>query len=333
MYLNIYLQSLLITLVLATRGQPNVRAGQPVRTTSGLVFGHSSSWQPNVSEYLGIPYAQPPIKQLRFEAPRPYYGAEPIFATKFSPDCPANGMAPPNSSISYESVADTIFSTLIQAGDSFSEDCLTLNVWAKPHGGPTLKPVMIWIYGGGFTSGSTANPAYNGARLVDSKDVVVVSINYRVGIFGFPGFDKLPSLNLGLLDQRLAVEWVRNNIAHFGGDPDRITLFGQSAGGQSVDFYSFAWTEDPIVSGFIIESGFAYDAPAANMSGWFNTSLQLDCGGPEAGIKTLECMKTKSYMDILSAVQGYFGPTADNRIVWANYTSQRIRGAFVKRAS
>ncbi|PBP24904.1 carboxylesterase [Diplocarpon rosae] len=104
---------------------------------------------------------------------------------------------------------------------------------------------MLWIYGGSFMTGSSINAAYNGQHLADEEEIVVVSINYRVNIFGFPGAPNT-SNNVGLLDQRLAVEWIRDNIAAFGGDPHRITLVGESAGAGSVDFYSFAYTHDPI---------------------------------------------------------------------------------------
>jgi cholinesterase len=121
-----------------------------------------------------------------------------------------------------------------------------VNVWTKPQVGEKAKAVLVWIYvsferytrmciliivqGGGFALGNTASPAYNGARLADEQDVVVVSMNYRLNILGFPGAPGLPDQNLGLLDQRLAVEWVRDNVAAFGGDPKRIALFGESAG-------------------------------------------------------------------------------------------------------
>jgi cholinesterase len=93
---------------------------------------------------------------------------------------------------------------------SYSEDCLTLNIWTKPQSGSKSKAVMIWIYGGGFGSGSSYSPGYNGARLADEHDVVLVSVNYRVNIFGFPRAPFLPDLNPGLLDQRLGMEWVRD---------------------------------------------------------------------------------------------------------------------------
>src|SRR5690606_21994850 len=124
-------------------------------------------------------------------------------------------------------------------------------VWTKPQTGEKKKAVIVWIYGGAFTVGDAAAPVSYGASLANNEDVVVVAPNYRVNVFGFPGAPGLSQKNPGLLDQRLAVEWTRRNIAAFGGDPNRITIYGESAGGSSVDYYAYAWTKDPIVKGMI----------------------------------------------------------------------------------
>lgn len=165
--------------------------GQVVNTTSGSITGHAADWKPEVSEYLGIPFAESPVGQLRFAAPKPLKSTKAISATKFGLSCPENvgGKA----------------ATMQDVGD----DCLTLNVWAKPQTGEKAKAVMIWIYGGGFGSGKTSTATYNGARLAHEHDVVVVSVNYRTNIYGFPRAP-FAELNPGLLDQRLGVEWARD---------------------------------------------------------------------------------------------------------------------------
>ena len=166
-------------------------------------------------------------------------------------------------------------------------------------------------------------------------------------MFGFPGLPDQATApqNPGLLDQRLAIEWVRDNIAAFGGDPDRITIFGQSAGGASVDYYSYAWVEDPIVAGFVPQSGtatlFSTFPPPNNTASWFNATQILGCGGESAGIPaTLACVRNKSTTDILAAtkgsgglaaVLGNFVPTADNKVVFSNYTTRAAEGQFIKR--
>lgn len=160
--------------------------------------------------------------------------------------------------------------------------------------------------------------------------------SYRLSILGFPG-NPAGTKNLGLLDQRLAVEWVQDNIANFGGDPTRITLFGQSAGSASVDFYSYAWDSDPIAAGFIGESGtvFSWGLPNSNASAataWFNVSSTLGCGGASSNpASVLTCMRTKNYTSILNAIPqgsgvsgilGSFGPTVDDIVVFSNYSAR-----------
>lgn len=192
---------------------------------------------------------------------------------------------------------------------------------------------------------------YNGNLFAGEQDVIVVNLNYRLGIFGFPANPTVPQKNLGLLDQRMAVEWVRDNIAGFGGDPTRMVLAGQSAGSASLDLYSFAYAADPIVSGFIMQSGTLAlangggaalpngpppSSPATNTSaGWFNASAALGCGGSTAPdpAAVLTCMQTKNVTDIVAATATIgFQPAADGFSVFsaAEYSSRTARGQFSK---
>jgi cholinesterase len=151
--------------------------GEQVKTSSGPVKGHASSWQPDVSEYLGIPYALPPVGPLRWTSPRVFTGDRVIQADKFGADCPSNvGSAVAMMATMKKGNTTTIFLPILQAGHEFSEDCLTINVWTKPQTGEKAKAVLLWIYGGGFFLGSSAVPIYNGARLANENDVVVVSM-------------------------------------------------------------------------------------------------------------------------------------------------------------
>jgi cholinesterase len=161
--------------------------------------------------------------------------------------------------------------------------------------------------------------------------------SYRVSVFGFPGLPGTDQ-NIGLLDQRLAIEWIRTNIAAFGGDPNRITLFGNSAGGTSIDYYSYAWQSDPIVNGFIAQSGvatsFLNPAPPDNTQAWYTLTQALGCGDASTGVLvTLHCMRSKSMSDILSAsaATAPFGPTADGRTVFPDYVSRGMSGRFIKK--
>ncbi|NXC45228.1 ACES Acetylcholinesterase, partial [Penelope pileata] len=179
--------------------------------------------------FLGIPYAQPPLGPLRFQAPRP---AQPWPGVRDAGSQPFACFQP----------VDTTFpgfggSEMWNPNREMSEDCLYLNVWA-PHPPPRRgAAVLVWIYGGGFSSG--AGSPYDGRYLAGAEGVLVVSMNYRVGALGFlalPGHPEAPG-NAGLLDQRLALRWVQENIAAFGGDPAAVTLFGESAGAASVGLH------------------------------------------------------------------------------------------------
>ena len=175
--------------------------------------------------FLGIPYAAPPVGSLRFAPPAavtPW--VEPL-------DCAAFSAVAPQASSTME---------MLLGGDKDpqSEDCLYLNVWTPDSCEPSAlgsRPVMVWIHGGAFTIGSARTPWYNGQRLSERGDVVIVTINYRLGVLGFLHLnDGAGSGNNGLRDQIAALEWVRANIARFGGDPGNITIFGESAGAMSV---------------------------------------------------------------------------------------------------
>ncbi len=198
--------------------QPAVAAPPIVQTESGALSGLAG----DVAMFKGIPFAAPPVGPLRWREPQPpapWSGIRP--ATHFGHDC----MQTPY---------------VISSGQTVSEDCLTLNIWT-PSVRPSAKaPVMVFIYGGAFIGGSSAYSLYDGAALA-RKGVVVVSFNYRVGVFGFLAHPQLTaqsphhtSGDYGLLDQIAALEWVKANIGAFGGDRDRVTIFGESAGASSV---------------------------------------------------------------------------------------------------
>lgn len=328
--------------------QSNWTIGQTVQTESGAIIGHAAPNATAVSEYLGVPYGRPPIGDLRFAAPVKYSSSSTLDASSFGPGClivvqkgKGNTSNPANlTSAGFETLEDTSETTA-----RLSEDCLNLNVWAKPQIGESKKAVMVWIYGGSFTEGYTGDPQYNGQYIADYEDVVVVSLNYRVNIFGFPGAG---TYNVGLLDQRLAIEWVRDNIVAFGGDPNRITLFGQSAGGASIDYYSYAWTSDPIVNAFIEESGTTQTIIPLNQSTsaemWYNVSATVGCGGATSNATAvLSCMRTVNSSLILAAVgrlaatssntaapPNTFTPVIDSEIVFPDYPFRSLSGNFIK---
>lgn len=186
-----------------------------VRLAAGALRG---SRQTGVAVFRGIPYATAPVGELRFLAPRPPQGWDGVRpALSYGPRPPQIDMFGPDSA------------TRGAADDGW----LTVNVWS-PDLDPAAKlPVMVWIYGGGYTIGASSRPEYDGGHLARDGGVVVVTFDYRLGVEGFAEIVGAPA-NRGLLDQVAALEWVRDNISAFGGDPDQVTIFGESAGGGSV---------------------------------------------------------------------------------------------------
>lgn len=319
--------------------------GQPVDTDSGWVIGHPAAIDPTVSEYLGIPYAKAPVGPLRWQAPqKAAYNWTPLQATRFGADCPQVNTAGRSLLRNLTDIQRGVLTNLA-GGSSMAEDCLKINVWSKPQTGEKKKAVLLWVYGGGFVTGSAASASYNGARFAADQDVVVVSIGYRVGLMGFPSVPELfNDVNLGLLDQRLAVEWVRDNVELFGGDSERITIFGQSAGGRAVDIYSFAWVNatDPVVNGFIPMSGAAPQTTGykPNPKGWFELSRRLGCGGEEKGKTTVACLQGKKLDEVLGAIptdrtnrtdlSRAFSPVTDGKTYFDNYDWRRQAGQTVQ---
>jgi carboxylesterase type B len=174
--------SLLLSIPLALAA-PAWIVGQQVDTSSGPVTGHGASLYPEVSEYLGIPYAAPPVGELRWQVPQPFKKSGNILvASKFGPDCSGAGAVKksPGSTSPLAGIGGTLGETLGQTGHNFSEDCLTVNVWAKPQVGEKKKAVLVWFFGGGFTSGTANSASYNGQVFAEKQDVVVVSFKYVI---------------------------------------------------------------------------------------------------------------------------------------------------------
>ena len=189
----------------------------PVQVTGGRIAGTAAD---GVNTFKGVPFAAPPVGQLRWRAPQPVVPWQGVkSANAYAPACAQTAQWVP---------------------DPKSEDCLYLNVWAPAQTQKQKLPVIVWIHGGGYYGGTGAQPGYDGANLA-RRGVIVVTINYRLGIFGFFAHPELTaespdkaSGNQGMEDQVAALRWVRQNIAAFGGDPARVTIMGESAGGESV---------------------------------------------------------------------------------------------------
>jgi para-nitrobenzyl esterase len=216
------------------------RAADVVHTASGALEGTTSA-DGKVRLFEGIPYAAPPVGELRWKAPQPIVSWDGVRqATKFGARC----------------MQGNVYGDMAFRDDGPSEDCLYLNVWTPAKDANANLPVMVWIYGGGFAAGATSEPRQDGAKLAE-KGVVVVSMNYRLGIFGFFADPALTqesphhaSGNYGLMDQVAALEWVQKNIFLFGGDPREVTIFGESAGSFSVS----ALMASPLARGLFVRA-------------------------------------------------------------------------------
>jgi para-nitrobenzyl esterase len=234
-----------IAMIALAIGQPALsqrEAPSPqVRTQSGPIRGAVSS-DGAIASYLGLPFAAPPIGDLRWRAPQPPRAWKGVRdATRFSADCPQPGtssVAPPR---------------------HFAEDCLYLNVWAPARRPAKPLPVMVWIFGGSFLHGGASQAGFDAKRLAD-RGVVVVTLNHRLGSLGFMAHPDLTreagtSGNYGLLDQVAALEWVKRNIGAFGGDPAAVTLFGQSSGAISTQTLMATPAAKGLFTRAIVQSG------------------------------------------------------------------------------
>ena len=208
----------------------------------------------NTFIFRGIPYAEPPINNLRWKSPIPAKKNLKIDARQFKPAC----MQDRYNTDWYHNVIKAFGSdpSLFDHVNSISEDCLYLNIWTKSLETSARKPVMVWIHGGNDTAGWSYEPDYIGHNL-SNKDVVVVSIGYRLNIFGFfrhPNMIKQTG-NFGLEDQILSLQWLKENIEYFGGDPKNITIFGESAGGAHISYHLASTASEGLFEKAIIQSG------------------------------------------------------------------------------
>lgn len=301
-----------------------------VNTTSGLFRGYSPL--PSVEAFLGIPFAAPPVGTLRWQPPHPYI--------------PNDTTTIHNASEPYPGCYQVLFNTALNdkvTGTSESEDCLFLSIWKPADHDPESEkklPVLLWIYGGGFAQGAS-NPNDGVDFVSNQQDVIVVSFNYRLNIFGFPTTPAVKEKNVGLLDQRAAVEWVAANIGAFGGDAERIVLAGQSAGAVSTAVYAFAYPDDPIVKGLLTMSG----QPETNLmddgSSWRQVAERTGCRDGNR-TRELECMmgvpprRLKRGISNANIIE--YGdltggsPTVDNKTLFSveEYVNRGYQGRFAK---
>ncbi|KAE8211713.1 hypothetical protein CF327_g4550 [Tilletia walkeri] len=325
-----------------------------VNTTSGQVRGQSSG---SVYAYKGIPYGNPTGGVNRFRpATMASYSNSVRDATAFGPACPqlVNDL-----SALISQFTDSVAPSIAQQ----SEDCLSANVFVRNstrskapalNNGQGGAAVMIWIYGGSFQYGDSSNALYNPQNFVESQsDVIVVTFNYRTNIFGFPLSPQLKQMdaavgyNRGLEDRDLVIQWVYDNIARFGGDPNRIILWGQSAGGASADTWAFANANNPkpLVQGIIAQSGaisgldLSLGTPTTTNWSSPGSAWNTVAGSPLVGCGTtnnaaqLQCMQQVDFPTLISAAYKAnvsFGPAVDNKLYFDDWAGRSARGQFAK---
>ena len=245
---------------------------EKISTSEGQVRGVLNDAR-TVEVFAGIPYAQPPVGHLRWRAPEPPAPRDHVLrADRFSP-VPVQPSSRFTTRALTRVVQAPLEGTLLNPYRT-SEDSLTLNIWRSTAPDSEALPVLVYIPGGGFVSGSGALPLYDGEALASRGDVITVTLNYRLGVLGFLSHPQLAaestrgaSGNYGILDQVAALEWVRQNIASFGGDPDRVTIAGESAGGESVCILGASPLAEGLVTGIIGSSGACMGTTGSTTSG------------------------------------------------------------------
>ena len=301
-------------------------AGDPVDTTSGRVAG--TRLDSGVKAYLGVPFAQPPVGDLRWAPPKPISWTGIFNADRFGAEC-IQPLRPHNINHYFGEQAS-------------GEDCLTLNIWAPGDAAPGEKrPVIVFIYGGGFTIGSSGLANYGGEPMAE-RGAVFVSLNYRVGALGFLAHPALTaeqggtSGNYGTMDQTAALQWVHDNIARFGGDPEKVVIMGQSAGARSVATQIFSPAAQGLFRAAVMSSGCNLQSPAATLADAEQVGLQFQ---QALGADDLRAMRDIPADRILAAqaenqlglaVQGVrlSGPIIDGQVLPAQFSELLKTGDF-----
>ncbi|KAH7932633.1 hypothetical protein HPB49_000296 [Dermacentor silvarum] len=256
-----------------------------------------------VEEYRGIPFAQPPVGRLRFLPPKPAKPWDGILdATNRRTAC-----------------SQVRFSSIMASEIEYTEDCLHLNIWSPAVCDEDLVPVVVWIYGGGFTTGCASYGNYTGTAIAAKTGLVVVSMNYRLGLLGFLNANspEAPG-NMGLMDQSLALKWVQENIREFGGDPSRVTLLGESAGAMSVHAHMLSpmsrglFQRAYMMSGNLHTLDF-FDATHESISKGDTAAAVVGCSGGDRSLASnpeavIDCLRTKSADEIQLAASEALAP-------------------------
>jgi carboxylesterase type B len=314
------------------------QVSMPVKTANGVVTGVASAAS-GVTSYKGIPYAMPPVGTLRWKPPVPAANWQGVLkADHFSANC----VQRPRPAMNGQPVE--AFAT---PQGAVSEDCLYLNIWTSAKQSTAKLPVMVWIHGGGYMGGSGSIPMFDGEELA-RKGVVVVSVNYRLGLMGFLALKELEAEsahgvtgNYGVLDQIEALKWVKQNIAAFGGNPEKVTIFGESSGGSCVHHL----TASPLAKGLfqraISESGTFYALDPEGIGGPSYMQKMADAEQQDeaylrkAGVESLTQLRSMSVEQIMAlprerAERGdFYGVLIDGYVFPQSYYAALTEGKII----
>ncbi len=287
----------------------------PIQTESGLVSGYYNE-KTGVTVFKGVPFAAPPVGDLRWKAPQP---PKPWKGVK---ECVAFGPSPMQPKpVSFLMIGPEF----VVPQQPLSEDCLYLNIWTAAKDPKEKKAVIIWIYGGGFQTGGSAAPGYSGEALAQ-QGIIFVSFNYRLGIFGFMAHPGLTaesahhsSGNYALMDMIAAITWVKKNISAFGGDPDHITIAGQSAGSASVNCLLASPLTRGLFQGAIGESGsLVLENPLLRMNSLSTAEKEGVRIAAKLNAGDLKSLRAISADDLQKNAGGFFAPIVDGYIMPAS---------------
>lgn len=303
---------ILVLFFLQGCGVQESRIGEVLQIQSGTIAGEFNQ-ETGIYAYKGIPFAKAPVDSLRWRPPQPVTKwQDTLDATEFGPIC----MQPnPQPFLMWTQ-------EFIAPAGNMSEDCLNLNIWTEEGSANAKRPVIVFIHGGGFSSGSNSVPIYNGAKMAQ-KGVVFVTINYRVGSLGFLAHPELSeespnnaSGNYGLLDQVAALEWVQQNIEKFGGDPGNVTIAGQSAGSFSVNYLVASPLAEGLFHQAIAESGAALlpTNPIAGNNSLENAEKQGQKAAQSVGAESISELRNLPADSIVSIQQRFF-PIVDGNFL------------------
>ncbi|KAH9828096.1 Type-B carboxylesterase lipase, partial [Teratosphaeria destructans] len=310
----------------------NYPGGGPTVTLPnyGTIQGTSSTLRAAIApinKFLGIPFASPPTRFSPAVPPTPWHPSI-LNTTAWKPSCIQQFVYPEEA----QQFAESLFNT---PPAEESEDCLYLNVYAPSTPTPADgRPVLFWIYGGSLQFGHAGQKLYDGSWFAAYDDVIVVTANYRTNVFGFPSSPDLPltERNLGFLDQRLALQWVQENIGSFGGSPAKVTLFGESAGAFSIDalLTSYDANSTPPFRGAILQSDlYTYRSLpfASSEPSWHTLSDLLGCNNTTSD--EIPCMRAANARTMKRLIETHsltFDSTPDNHTLVSNPSAKRLSG-------